>query len=265
MKKTTTLVACVSMFCAFEAAAATTITSAEEGTNFLNTKIWSNESISSTTTETAVNVATEWGSKTNNSYTLTATLDVKTLATYIGKDSTKTAFSPFMSVSSSSYSIGAGAGKTTTANGITLAAKAVGAGNVGGNGYTPEDDATTPNPISLSTLDFSTISAAGVTLVHADGSGSTVFLTLVDTDNQATTYYGADNGLMWGGGFGNVQTVKFDKNLVTSLYLMADTATQNVAYVNLAAIDAAKAVPEPATATLSLLALAGLAARRRRK
>ncbi len=53
--------------------------------------------------------------------------------------------------------------------------------------------------------------------------------------------------------------MSFNSDLATSCYLFDSAVTVADA------IELNKAVPEPATATLSLLALAGLAARRRRK
>ncbi len=79
------------------------------------------------------------------------------------------------------------------------------------------------------------------------------------------TYYGSAEG----GRRGDTQSttaLNINTNEVTSAYVFNSVLSQDDAIaMNKAAITAAKAVAEPATATLSLLALAGLAARRRRK
>lgn len=91
--------------------------------------------------------------------------------------------------------------------------------------------------------------------------GTSVFLTLVNADNEViyAENYNLD-GLVSSGN--NYKELYFNTEVVTSAYVYnkalgtsdATSLTKTLAVI-----------PEPATATLSLLALAGLCARRRRK
>ncbi len=105
-----------------------------------------------------------------------------------------------------------------------------------------------------------------ITLV-VSGEGLRAWLTLVD-DQGNTTNAGHTSGLgsSWRySSYGNLGSIVFNSEAVQFLSLDSTILSEDTAYAaNAAAINAAS-VPEPATATLSLLALAGLASRRRRK
>lgn len=118
---------------------------------------------------------------------------------------------------------------------------------------------------SLEGLDaiFTTdVTKAVLTYSHS-GNGSIAYLTVMKIDGSLANYADKRTGYRSTGSNRYIQTFTYNENYVLS----AD------AYVNDTAITAAEAftlnskklVPEPATATLSLLALAGLAVRRRRK
>ncbi len=100
--------------------------------------------------------------------------------------------------------------------------------------------------------------------VEVNGAGITSYLTLVDENGAKTNYTGtvsANNTNGWRHTqFGHLGAITYDADFVKSLSLYSTNLTADEAYrAN------ASAIPEPTTATLSLLALAGLAARRRRK
>ncbi len=98
-----------------------------------------------------------------------------------------------------------------------------------------------------------------------DGSGYKGWMTVVDTEgNEITTNAGGVIKGAWAdSSFGKLGTIIYDTDVVK--YITVNNAWDSDAFADNTAAIAAVAVPEPATATLSLLALAGLAARRRRK
>ncbi len=101
---------------------------------------------------------------------------------------------------------------------------------------------------------------AYLTLQYTDGSiavyegGNTGIKFTIDHDGDDTTAKLVDNHI-------NVSTINFTNNFALSAQVYDYAMTADEAK----AIGAALIVPEPTTATLSLLALAGLAARRRRR
>ena len=142
----------------------------------------------------------------------------------------------------------------------------------GGNDGTKYFDGSTPGNPTVSAY------SAGLGLTAADSLTATTTYTFVsDTTSQTFTIYkdgaqigqwtnwntdtglnGAQLGGRWGGGnrLTGDASVDFDNVTIWNNALTADEVSSIVI---------APAIPEPTTATLSLLALAGLAARRRRK
>ncbi len=94
-------------------------------------------------------------------------------------------------------------------------------------------------------------------------SGTWTYLTLVDSQGVVTTYGGQDSGLKTSG-FGALTSFTYGTDYVNYLVVDDSTLSADESYAaNLSAI-AAAAVPEPATASLSLIGLAALMMRRRR-
>lgn len=124
------------------------------------------------------------------------------------------------------------------------------------------NDATTFEEMAQAD-DLSSIANIVVTQVHTNTSKSELFTTLFYTDGTTKQFEASNTDLKWSDGFGNWSSLGVNTDLVSSVYLFSGVVTKEDAQT-LNAL-AAAAVPEPTTATLSLLALAGLAARRRRR
>jgi len=112
----------------------------------------------------------------------------------------------------------------------------------------------------LGTVDWSHVLEASLTLSYDASSCTSVYLTLGYDNGVVTNYYGSNTKWHWSSGTGNWTTLEVNTNVVDSVYLMKGAATRAEA-ININE----HLIPEPATATLSLLALAGLATRRRRR
>lgn len=109
------------------------------------------------------------------------------------------------------------------------------------------------------------VAAAGLVYSFGATSGTAVAFTLIDTEGNAIidSYVVADT--LKSGSAGK-DALTFDDSVVSSYYFreyMGGNETNMKALAKLAAV--AAPIPEPTAATLSLLALAGLAARRRRR
>lgn len=120
--------------------------------------------------------------------------------------------------------------------------------------------------ISEKTIDWSNISAASFVYVTNENSPNDIYqgyLFLRDMDGHEITYVSEDINANRGNDPGEFSLININTKYVNSVQVYA---------TNLGAADALvlgksmlPTVPEPTTATLSLLALAGLAARRRRR
>lgn len=130
-----------------------------------------------------------------------------------------------------------------------------------------ETSSTNPGIYSFASSDtvvMDDLTGISVTLSHTDTKDTSIFLTLQFSDGSVLEQYGYQSGVKWSGGAGSFNTLLFDSAYVTEAYVFSTNLTKEEAFgLNREALGLA--VPEPTTATLSLLALAGLAARRRRK
>ena len=113
--------------------------------------------------------------------------------------------------------------------------------------------------------DWDNIASAGLVYSFSATSGTSVAFTLIDTNGNAVI-----DSYVTAGGLKSSSAVaaalSFGDAVSSSYYFneyMGGSEANMKALSNAAAV--AAPIPEPATATLSLLALAGLAARRRRK
>ena len=161
-------------------------------------------------------------------------------------------------------------GKWYIGSNVTLTGTNVGIGGTsGGNnnfGFYFADLATSNSSITLSTLwirtttitiegtldmtgsDFSKVLFTGNDMQQSEGTWDASGFIVTDANGQALTYADSDSGHVGEAGYFWLETEGGE----------TQGSTLTVTLV-------AKATPEPTTATLSLLALAGLCARRRRK
>ena len=119
----------------------------------------------------------------------------------------------------------------------------------------------------FASLNWDNIGSIALTLSyqyeHNEGNGTNMAVAIFDKDgNQiGSTTYGSHTGLRTSS---SLSSIEFS-DAVTSAYLFGSRISENDAKAIAAELGQMAVVPEPTTATLSLLALAGLAARRRRK
>lgn len=109
------------------------------------------------------------------------------------------------------------------------------------------------------------VASAGLVYSFGATSGTVVSFTLIDNDgNTLVNSYVAASGLK--SASAGKAALTFDDSVLTSYYFNEYMGGNETNMKALSATVATTApIPEPTTATLSLLALAGLAARRRRK
>ncbi len=128
------------------------------------------------------------------------------------------------------------------------------------NGSTPATnafaDANAANNLNSKLGDITDIA---LTLSHYDKNSSSLYVTINFADGTSSELYGTATGLKWSAGIGSVESVNVNSSYVESTYLFAGTVDQETAF----ALNK-EAIPEPTTASLSLLGLAALMIRRRR-
>lgn len=107
---------------------------------------------------------------------------------------------------------------------------------------------------------------AAITLTYEYSKGTTATFILLDAEGNVLQSVGGNYNTSLRGTGLSYSTIVFDSEIVTEGYVFNQVVTtaEEAKALGQAAATAAL-VPEPTTATLSLLALAGLAARRRRK
>ena len=141
-----------------------------------------------------------------------------------------------------------------------------------GKSYTATDGYAYPSNHAINEAvlrEDATITSAALTFAFAPKNATTeeygmsVALTVIYDDNTTRTIVGNATGLSWSNNTYWVTDVYYDDSLLTTpLITKSDTWTHDTL---VQANEKALGIPEPTTATLSLLALCGLAARRRRK
>lgn len=124
--------------------------------------------------------------------------------------------------------------------------------NLGGSGSYLSD---------VVTSDWASAKEAALTMAYHKTNGSYALLSVYLSDGTILNYAGTSTGLKWSDTAGvSSITIGDDANLVKQAYLFNSkldaTSIQSIHQ---------SLLPEPTTATLSLLALAGLATRRRRQ
>ena len=140
-------------------------------------------------------------------------------------------------------------------------ASGVTAGGTYNNLYSLNSNGTSD---SISSIDWSSVKGAALTMaLETLNNGTTWTLSVLKQDNTYMELTASNPALRWSN-MGDISKIDVDKNVVTKAYAFDGEITGATAQgLNHEAI--AASIPEPTTATLSLLALMGLAARRRRK
>ncbi len=217
-------------------------------------------------------------------YTVTITFDPSSAFSTLTTGSAKDAATclTLLSISSDSNPIGAGTGYSSsdgyiTLSGIYATSATAGSSPLGSyitsnvtwnytsyvNGVAQESSTTTLGN-AASAIDWSDISTAALTMTYSyttgsDTLGTTFYLSYVDsTSGDVYTYVGYASTLRYSSHSGTA--INVDTDYASLVSYSTETASVSEAI----ALNTAALVPEPATATLSLLALAGLAVRRRR-
>lgn len=204
-----------------------------------------------------------WG----NNFTIAITLDAEELSTLLEKDQ-----APAWGTDIVSYNA-AGTLTGVTVNGGSSNNKINTSGLYARWGTNTAWNSVTWNgSTNLSDLNgdaegtgWKNIASAGLVYSFSAGSGTAVAFTLIDTEGNAIvdSFVVADN---LKAGSAGIAALTFDDSVASSYYFdsyMGGNEADMKALANAAAT--AAPLPEPTTATLSLLALAGLAARRRRR
>ena len=106
---------------------------------------------------------------------------------------------------------------------------------------------------------WTNVDQASVVLTYSYSTGTTAIFTAVKNDGSVTALGGTWNNELISSGM-QIDKFTFDSSIVKQSFVFSSIST-----VEQATQLGYTVIPEPATATLSLLALAGLAARRRRK
>lgn len=120
---------------------------------------------------------------------------------------------------------------------------------------------------ALSSVDWANIHSAALTLTYNGDSakigplGVQIYFTTMMNDGTLSTLNAGSDGIRWTNGSDlNTHTIGYEPTYLDALTIYSGYATAEQAEL----LNNQLLVPEPTTATLSLLALVGLAARRRR-
>lgn len=208
----------------------------------------------------------------SGSFTLTMQLNdeaVLKFLTYVGSTTTAAGNPTLVSLEAGSNYVGTAFGYSSTAGtitdgGIFLTSRTSSPTTSGGN----YQDTTN----YLKNMDEeSKMFGLNVTLtiVHTDKTGTDMygilFSGLPQLDPWETTFTQISTKLKWSTGLGDWTNLHVNTDLVSKVALYEGVLQTDQIAASNRAILTMQNVPEPATGTLSLLALAGLAARRRRK
>ncbi|MBR5213269.1 MAG: hypothetical protein IKV92_03315 [Akkermansia sp.] len=228
----------------------------------LNTELTLTEAITAPVTLTGMK---------SSSFSLVASLDVDFLQTYMSGSKTMENGYVIMSASNGSQTLGV-AFDTLSDNNTYLGATTLTATDnyvaIGNNsnywksyaaitGVTGID--ATPG-FTNSQINWSKVEYAALTMVHNNTSNTQFYLSVSYLDGSIYTLAGTQGNLKWKDGISAITSLSFNSNAVTSIDVYDGALAASEAVSKTTA-----QLPEPTTATLSLLALAGFAARRRRR
>ena len=197
-------------------------------------------------------------------FTVALTLDVDALRTLLEAGQTKSWGTNIINYVANGTDTGVTLnGGSTTASKITSSGLYARWGTDTAWNPTNGDDIRWDGGTDLATLDWDSIDYAGLVYSFDKSSGTTVAFTLINDEGTAIVDSYVNASTLTSSSAG-AAALTFDSSVLSSYYF---NELKGEADMKALAGLAAKAapLPEPTTATLSLLALAGLAARRRRK
>lgn len=142
-------------------------------------------------------------------------------------------------------------------------------GGIGESRYPMTQDGSTPATNNFAdstagsnlTSKLDSLTGLAVTFSHSDKKSSSLYVTLRFSDGSIAELYGTNTSFKWSSGVGSTGAVKINEDYIDHIYLFNEALSKETAQV----LNKEASVPEPTTATLSLLALVGLCARRRRR
>ena len=221
------------------------------------------------------------GESFNQAFTAVLTLDVEALSVFTtGKPTSGASKIPLLSwkvddagTENVDHTVNISVNNNSNANGITTggfyfksaddasAFTSTGATVFGSNG-----NAATS---ALTSIDWTNAAGAALTVTYNGISSRTaplgvqIYFSVAMNDGSIVTLNAGNNGTQWVANQYDVTEIRYTTTYLDALTIYDGYATADQAWeLNKGVLPS---IPEPATATLSLLALAGLAARRRRK
>lgn len=209
----------------------------------------------------------------SGSYAYTLNFDIEAIKGILGKNSGEGVVRPMLVVADNTYDMGLAMALNNTGFVGTYNYNSSAMTNLTmegvsdehrqpmtGSGSTPATNAFANNDANSLNGKFDKLTGLALTFSHTNAASSSLFVTLTFSDNTKSELYGTNTGFMWSTGSGSVNNLYINEDYVDTVYLFNQAIDSETAFKLNAA-----AIPEPTTAALSLLALAGLAARRRRK
>lgn len=209
----------------------------------------------------------------SGSFSYTITLNADAMKNILGKNS-GSAVRPMLVWVDNSYDMGLAmalnnTGFVGTYNFNESMSDLTMAGGTGENRQPMTGDGSTPATNNFAASDIGgnltskldSLTGLAVTFSHSDTVSSSLYVTLRFSDGSITELYGTNKNYKWSSGVGSTGAVKINEDYIDHIYLFNEALSKETAQV----LNKEASVPEPTTATLSLLALVGLCARRRRR
>ncbi len=215
---------------------------------------------------------------TSQSFTATLTLSVTELAHFnVGASTNEAIKTPVISwtIGENAHSVNVSFNNNSNGGLITTAGFYIEYSN-NGNCAIPTDTTAAANKFTtngndatsaLSSIAWADAKAAVLTLTYnglttgTSPLGTHIYFSVLMNNGEIKTFDAGSDGIRWTTSGNNVTAIGYDNTYLESLTIYDGFASSDQAWK----LNSTALAPEPATATLSLLALVGIAARRRRK